>query len=240
MLILRLIMSIILLIIYIACIIITPKQHIYIVTQYFTKVLLYICKLSKINVYNKHIFDHHCNNLNKPFIIVANHRSLWDGIILNSVFGKLRYLAAKGADKVFIGCKYFLRKIDCITVKEIGTVKTIQENIKNRKVTDSILVIFPDSMDPIPFGKNIAPFKTGAFATGFDILPVVIKYKNHTINPTFYWYKNENPFHAWIKIMLNDNINISIKVLPLIKSSSDIINMKDTVYNSMSECLKTL
>ena len=159
---------------------------------------------------------------------------------MNSVFGKVRYLAAKNADKVFVGGKYCLEKLGCVTVKENGTVKTIQEHIKNRKADDGILVIFPDAMDPIPLGKNIAPFKTGAFATGFDILPVVIKYKNYTINPTFYWYKNENPFHSWIKIMLNDSININVKVLPLIKSSSDIINMRDNVYNTMSECLKTL
>ena len=76
--------------------------------------------------------------------------------------------------------KYCLEKLGCVTVKENGTVKTIQEHIKNRKADDGILVIFPDAMDPIPLGKNIAPFKTGAFATGFDILPVVIKYKNYS------------------------------------------------------------
>lgn len=239
MIILRIIIAIILLFIYMICILITPNKYVYILTKYFTTLLLYVCKLSKINVINKHLFNHYCRK-DKPVIIVANHTSLWDGIIMNSVFGKVRYLAAKNADKVFVGGKYCLEKLGCVTVKENGTVKTIQEHIKNRKADDGILVIFPDAMDPIPLGTNIAPFKTGAFATGFDILPVVIKYKNYTINPTFYWYKNENPFHAWIKIMLNDSININVKVLPLIKASSNIINMKDTVYNSMSECLKTL
>jgi len=179
MIILRIIIAIILLFIYMICILITPNKYVYILTKYFTTLLLYVCKLSKINVINKHLFYHYCRK-DKPVIIVANHTSLWDGIIMNSVFGKVRYLAGKNADKVFVGGKYCLEKLGCVTVKENGTVKTIQEHIKNRKADDGILVIFPDAMDPIPLGKNIAPFKTGAFATGFDILPVVIKYKNYT------------------------------------------------------------
>lgn len=239
MIILRIIIAIIIIFIYFLFIIIFPTKYVYLLTQLFTKLLLYVSKMSKINIYNKELFDHYTAT-NKPFIIVANHTSLWDGVILNSVFGKVRYLAAKNADKVFVGSRYCLEKIGCLTVKETGTVKTIQDNIKNRKANDSILVIFPDAMNEIPIGQNIAPFKTGAFATGFDILPIVIKYKNYTVDPSFYWYKNENPFYAWIKIMLNDNINISIKVLPLIKTESNIINLKDKVYKKMSECLKAL
>ena len=239
MIILRVIIAIIIIFIYFFIIIISPRQYVYAITQFFTKLLLYISKMSNINIINKHIFDQYTAT-NKPFIIVANHVSLWDGIVLNSVFGKVRYLAAKNADKVFVGSKYCLEKIGCVTVKEAGTVKTIQDNIKNRKANDSILVIFPDAMNPIPLGNNIAPFKTGAFATGFDILPIVIKYKNYTVDPAFYWYKNENPFYAWIKTMLNDNITINLKVLPLVKSDKNIINLKDKVYKTMSECLAKL
>lgn len=240
MIILRIIIALIIIFIYFLFIIISPQKYVYAITQLFTKLLLYVSKMSNINIINKHLFEHYIDT-NKPFIIVANHTSLWDGIVLNSVFGKVRYLAAKNADKVFIGSKYCLEKIGCLTVKENGTVKTIQDHIKKRKAKDSILVIFPDAMNPIPLGHNIAPFKTGAFATGFDILPIVIKYKNYTVDPSFYWYKNENPFYAWIKIMLNDNITINLKVLPLVKSdNSNIINLKDKVYKTMSECLATL
>ena len=128
----------------------------------------------------------------------------------------------------------------CITVKEGGTVETIKDDVRNRKANDNILVVFPDAMDRIPINKNIAPFKTGAFATGIDILPILIKYKDHKVDPTFYWYKKENPFHGWIKLLLNDNFKTTVKVLPLIKAMDDVEQYKDKVYNIMSSNLAKL
>ena len=112
--------------------------------------------------------------------------------------------------------------------------------LKTRKANDNVLVIFPDAMNPIPLGKNIAPFKTGAFATGIDILPIIIKYKDHTVDPTFYWYKKENPLHGWTKLLLNNNFKTTIQVLPLIKAMDNVEEYKDKVYNTMSYNLKKL
>ena len=239
MIVLRIIISIILLIIYLTCLSITPKNYVNNLSNIFIKLILYVCNLAKVNIINKDIFDKYYNS-NKPFIVISNHTSLLDGIMLNGAFCRLRYLAAKNADKTIFGAKYIFDKLDCIIVKENGTVRTIQENIKDRKPNDNILVIFPDAMDPIPNGRNIAPFKTGAFASGIDILPILIKYKDYTIDPTFYWYKKENPFHAWIKILLNTKFSTKIKVLPLIKSMDNTEEFKDKVYKIMSDNLAKL
>ena len=233
MIVLRIIISIILLIIYLCCLSITPKCYVSDLSNITLKLILYVCNLGKINIINKYIFDKYYNS-NKPFIIVSNHTSLLDGLMLNTAFCKLRYLAAKNADKMIFGTKYIFDKLDCIIIKESGTVKTIQENIKKRQPNDNILVIFPDAMNEIPNGTNIAPFKSGAFATGFDILPIIIKYKDYTIDPTFYWYKKESPFHGWIKTLLNSNFSTTIKVLPLMKSMVDTEKFKDKVYKIMS------
>ena len=239
MIILRIIVSIILAFSYLLILVITPKKYVYLISQFFIKLLLYVCRLSNITVINKELFDNYCKT-DKPFIIVSNHISLWDGIILSGVFGKIKYLAAKNADKVFIGTKLCLEKLGCIIVEEGGTVETIKKNVKNRKANDNVLVIFPDAMNPIPLGKNIAPFKTGAFATGIDILPIIIKYKHHTVDPTFYWYKKENPFYGWTKLLLNNNFKTTIQVLPLIKAMDNVEEYKDKVYNTMSYNLKKL
>jgi len=239
MIVLRIIISIILLIIYLTCLSITPKNYVNNLSNIFIKLILYVCNLAKVNIINKDIFDKYYNS-NKPFIVISNHTSLLDGIMLNGAFCRLRYLAAKNADKTIFGAKYIFDKLDCIIVKENGTVRTIQENVKDRKPNDNILVIFPDAMDPIPNGRNIAPFKTGAFASGIDILPILIKYKDYTIDPTFYWYKKENPFHAWIKILLNTKFSTKIKVLPLIKSMDNTEEFKDKVYKIMSDNLAKL
>ena len=239
MIILRIIVSIILAFSYLLILVITPKKYVYLISQFFIKLLLYVCRLSNITVINKELFDNYCKT-DKPFIIVSNHISLWDGIILSGVFGKIKYLAAKNADKVFIGTKLCLEKLGCIIVEEGGTVETIKKNVKNRKANDNVLVIFPDAMNPIPLGKNIAPFKTGAFATGIDILPIIIKYKDHTVDPTFYWYKKENPLHGWTKLLLNNNFKTTIQVLPLIKAMDNVEEYKDKVYNIMSYNLEKL
>jgi len=239
MIVLRIIITIILLIIYLLCLIITPKNYANILSNFFIKLILYVCNLTKINIINKDIFDKYYNS-NKPFIVVSNHTSLCDGLMLNNAFCRLRYLAAKNADRMIFGAKYIFYKLDCIIVKESGTVRTIQENVKYRKANDNILVIFPDAMEQIPNGKNIAPFKTGAFATGIDVLPILIKYKDYTIDPTFYWYKKENPFHAWIKILLNSKFSTTIKVLPLIKSMDNAEDFKNKVYKIMSDNLAKL
>ena len=236
---LRIIVSIILAIIYLLLLIITPKRYVSNLSQFFIKLLLYVCRLSKITTINKELFDHYYKT-DKPFIIVSNHTSLCDGIMLSGVFGKIKYLAAKNADKVFIGTKLCLDKLDCIIVEEGGTVETIKDDVRRRKANDNVLVIFPDAMNPIPLGKNIAPFKTGAFATGIDILPILIKYKDHTVDPTFYWYKKENPFHGWIKLLLNDNFKTTIQVLPLVKAMDNVEEYKDKVYNIMSSNLAKL
>jgi hypothetical protein len=75
------------------------------------------------------------------------------------------------------------------TIKGQKVTDLIYDRISNRKPKDNMLVIYPDAMESISAGKNIAPFKTGAFRGKFDILPVVIKYKNTTIDPTLHWYK---------------------------------------------------
>ena len=216
MIVLRIIISIILLIIYLSCLIITPKCYANNLSNIFIKLILYVCNLTKINIINKDIFDKYYNS-NKPFIVVSNHTTLWDGLMLNNAFCRLRYLAAKSADKMIFGTKYIFDKLDCIIVKESGTVRTIQENVKDRKTNDNILVIFPDAMEQIPNGRNIAPFKTGAFATGIDILPILIKYKDY--------------IEGVVCVAYTDDIPTTVKELDLMSKDEGTIAVAYTVWS---------
>ena len=80
----------------------------------------------------------------------------------------------------------------------------------------------------------------GSLILGIDILPIIIKYKDHTVDPTFYWYKKENPLHGWTKLLLNNNFKTTIQVLPLIKAMDNVEEYKDKVYNTMSYNLEKL
>ena len=232
MIVLRILIAIIIVIIYLLLLVIIPKKYVYVISQKFSKLLLWICGLNNITIINKNLFTHYFDN-KKPFIIICNHKSLWDGIILVSIFGKVRFLAAKTSENVFIGTKHCLNKLDCLFVEKRNTVDKIKKNLNS----DNILIIFPDAMGQIDVEQCIANFKTGAFAVNCDILPVILKYDNYTIDPTFFWYKNENPLHAWTKILLNDNINIKVKILPLIenKKGRDINKFKQEVHEYMSK-----
>lgn len=237
MILLRIFFAIIIVIIYLILLIIIPKKFIYKISQFFSQKLLWVCGLNNIIVTNKFLFDYYINK-KKPFIIICNHISLWDGIILTSIFGNVRYLASKTSTNVFIGAKYCLNKLDCLFVEKENTVNKIKENLNS----DNVLVIFPDAMEQIPSNQCIADFKTGAFAVNCDILPIIIKYDNYTVNPTFYWYKKENPLHSWIKILSNNDITIKVKVLPLIrnKEGRNITKFKNKVHKYMSNEYKIL
>ena len=113
--------------------------------------------------------------------------------------------------------------------------KTLIEKINARKINDNIIVVFADSMNPIPVGKNIAPFKTGAFQGKFDILPVVIKYKNATIDPTFRWYEGEHPITGFSKVLLDGKCEVVADIMDLVSCQENMTveEYRDYVYNLM-------
>ena len=91
-------------------------------------------------------------------------------------------------------------------------------------------------MKPVPKGKNIAPFKTGAFVGKFDILPVVIKYKNYKIDPKYRWYDDENHVLSVWKMLLDGHCDIHVKVLePVSCGNLSVEQYKDKVYNIMDK-----
>ena len=235
MIILRIIVSIILAFFYLLILVITPKKYVYLISQFFIKLLLHVCRLSNITIVNKELFDNYCKT-DKPFLIVSNHISLFDGIVLTAIFGNVCFLADINGLSI-PGTKFINKKLGSVIInkKNKGNSHKIKEYVINNK-NDNILVIFPDGMDPIEPNKNIANFKSGAFKDGLDILPIIIKYKDYKINPTFYWYKGENPIHGFSKMILDGNCNIHVKILNLEKKIKDetIDDYKERIYNLMS------
>jgi 1-acyl-sn-glycerol-3-phosphate acyltransferase len=227
-----LILAILVYLFYILFIIISPKKYIPILNKYFSKYFIKICRFKSLNILN---IDNFNKIKKKDFIIVANHISLYDGIILTAIFGNVCFLADKNGLGI-PGSDFVHKKLGSVIINKDnkGNSDKIKEYIL--KNNDNILVIFPDGMDPIEPNKNIANFKTGAFKDGLDVLPVIIKYKNFKINPTFYWYKGENTIHGFIKMLLDGNCDIHVKILNLQnkKNYEDIDNYRKRIYNLMS------
>jgi 1-acyl-sn-glycerol-3-phosphate acyltransferase len=206
-----------------------------------SKLLLKVANFKSIKVNNAKLFKHYINT-NKKLLVVANHKSLFDGfVLLNSLQDIGFMLSRKGGNLVpFINS--INKKSNSFFYEPNQGTKALIDKINLRKINDNIIVVFADSMNPIPIGKNIAPFKTGAFQGKFDILPVVIKYKNWTIDPTFKWYNKEHPFIGFYKILLDGKCEVITDVMDLVSCQENMTvkeycdyvhNLMNTRYNEL-------
>ena len=85
--------------------------------------------------------------------------------------------------------------------------------------------------------EQILSIRKAEFFQGkFDILPVVIKYKNATIDPTFRWYEGEHPFVGLYKILLDGKCEVITDVMDLVScdQSMSVEEYRDYVYNLMN------
>ena len=200
-----------------------------------SKLLLKVANFKNVKVNNAKLFKHYINT-DKKLLVVANHKCLFDGfVLLNSLQDIGFMLSRKGGNLVpFINA--INKKSNSFFYEPNQGTKTLIDKINLRKINDNIIVVFADSMNPIPIGKNIAPFKTGAFQGKFDILPVVIKYKNWTIDPTFKWYDKEHPFIGLYKILLDGKCEVITDVMNLVscKENMTVEEYCDYVYNLMN------
>jgi len=113
---------------------------------------------------------------NGPFIIVANHSSLLDPIILGiSIKPKIIFVAAAYLFEIgWLG--YLLRKANSIPVQRENDIKAIKQSLKILR-QGGVLGIFPEG--GIDRQKNNLPVRAGAayLATkvGIPIVPIRIK-----------------------------------------------------------------
>ena len=206
---------------------------------YCVKLILQISNI-KVIVNNKHKIEKLYNS-DKKFIIVSNHKSIFDIFISFYVNPNICFLTSKKGTNLFPFFEKFNKKAKSIIfdhlIKNQNITDLIYNKISNRKAKDNMLVIYPDAMNPIPIGKNIANFKTGAFRHKFDILPVVIKYKNWSIDPTHYWYKGEHPVIGFSKVLLDGNCEVVADVMDLVscKENMSVEEYKNYVYDLMDK-----
>lgn len=198
-------------------------------------IFLKIANIKNVKVSNHHLFKKYLNT-DKKLIIVSNHRSLFDIFILLNSLQNIGFMMSKTGGNLLPFIKNLKIKSNSFFYEHGKGTTTLIKKINNRKINDNIIVVFADAMNPIPLGKNIAYFKTGAFTGKFDILPVVIKYKNWQIDPTYYWYKGEHPLIGFSKVLLDGNCEVIVDVMDLVscKQSMNIEKYKNYVYDLMN------
>lgn len=183
-------------------------------------------------------YDKEKNNLNynHKFILVFNHISFMDGWILWSIFGNnIGILIHRKTLKYIPYCEYICeKKLKCILMDD-SSKKISQKIIEAVENNDHILAIAPDAMQPPIYPHNIGNFKSGAFVGKYPVKPVIIKYKNTEVIPDYKYEIKEDIIHAFVKIFLNWNATIEVKILDMIypKDEWTVEEYRDFVKNKM-------
>tara|TARA_B110001450_G_scaffold74593_1_gene71106 strand:- start:6212 stop:6940 length:729 start_codon:yes stop_codon:yes gene_type:complete len=200
-----------------------------------TTLLLKVANFKSIKVNNTKLFKHYINT-NKKLLVVANHKCLFDSFVLLNSLQDIGFMLSRKGGNLMPCINSINIKSNSFFYEPNQGTETLINKINLRKINDNIIVVFADSMNPIPIDKNIAPFKKGAFQGKFDILPVVIKYKNWTIDPTFRWYDKEHPFIGFYKILLDGNCEVVTDVMDLVSCQENMTveEYRDYVYNLMN------
>lgn len=112
-------------------------------------------------------------------IIVANHISYLDGLILATVFGAPKALAKVGTLNVPV-LGFFAKEIGVIEVdrdshsSRTATIEAINSHTRSWKPGSRPLLLFPEGTTTN--GTELLEFKKGAFVPGAPVRPVLIQY----------------------------------------------------------------
>ena len=204
--------------------------------KYMTNLLLKILNFRNIKINNAELFKL-IKKTDKKVVIIANHKSIFDVFVLLYGLQDIGFMLSKNGGNMLPLINQIKKRSNSFFYEKGMAIPTLNEKIENRKANDNIIVVFADAMNPILPGYNIAPFKTGGFVGKFYILPIVIKYKNYTVDPTFRWFDGENPYIGFSKIALNDHIDVTLDVMDIqsCESNMSIEEYRDKVYNLMNK-----
>lgn len=218
-----------------------PKRYNYIFRHYVAKLMIYIVGFNSIRTNNlERVYE--LFHSDERVLIVLNHRSLYDPFVSLASLGCVCSVFDEKGMKGFPGLQTAVQSFsNCILIKEGKTVSMIKDYVNNRKSGDELLCVFADGMRKVEEGHVIAPFKTGAFVPRCKILPVVIKYKNYTIDPTYRWEDGDNIIWAQFRMFLETSCDIVVDVMEVVGSEGMTIEEhRDKVYNLMEKRYKEL
>ena len=180
----------------------------------------------------------------EKFLCVFNHISTIDGPVLLSTFPKIGFVLNK--QNLFDYINYddlANKKMGGIFVdmeKKTNVTSKINEAINNRKSGSNILFISQSEGILPSEPENISYFtRKGAFVNKTKILPILLKFPDNSI---IYNFNYETILESFIKIFLQENYNIKIKVGDMINSyeNESVEEYKNRVYEIMNQQYKEM
>ena len=173
---------------------------------------------------------------NKPFIIISNHQSTLDIVVLGRMFPKGCTVTAKKSLKYIPLLGWFMALSGTFFLDRSNrekSVKTLNKGLQQIKEKKRALWIFPEGTRSYATDLNILPFKKGAFHMAqqgnIPIIPIVVSNTSTIMNP-----KNK---------VFNRGV-ITIKVLDPVSAEGlakeDVGKFSETIRESMLKELKKI
>lgn len=172
----------------------------------------------------------------KTYMIVCNHLSYVDVLIIASIFSASFITSVEISKDIFLGSLAKLggsifveRRKKTRLIKDLGSVSKVLSDGLN-------VVLFPEGTSTN--GEAILPFKKTLFRAaiqcGVEILPVCINYisidgvtLNKKNRDLIYWYGDMKFFPHFINLLRIKQINVQLSILPAItttKMTSDKVS----------------
>ena len=206
---------------------------------YIEKLFIFLIKLLatfvglNINIENNRKLLNIRNNKGK--LIIFNHISFLDTIIIAYIEGSMPCCIISNKYSNIFPINVFAYYGDSIFVLKNNTVEKIKNKLKLKKN----VYISPDACNIIKDNNLIAPFKTGAFSTKENIIPIIIRYvpsKSNNIN-----WNNNTLLKLVYSIISDGHIHCQIKILDEEKyDNNSIEEYKKQVYHNMNFNLSLL
>ena len=196
--------------------------------------LLVITVGLNINIKNSYNLLH--IRRNKGNLIIFNHINFLDCIVISYLEKQIPCGLISNKYSNMFPINIFVKLSDSIFVlKNNNTV----DKIKNKLKLKTNVYMSPDACGIIESDKLIAPFKTGAFATKENIIPVIIRYVPST-SKNINW-NNNTLLNLLFSIFIDGHIQCEVKVLNEEKyDNNSIEEYKDSVHQNMNLALSLL
>jgi 1-acyl-sn-glycerol-3-phosphate acyltransferase len=148
----------------------------------------------KIKVHNEHLIDN-----TKKVVYIANHTSYLDFLVLFPLLNS-GFLSSDAIYDNYIS-SLLLNVVKCVIIKR-GTSDNTVTQMKKYIDDHKSICLFPEGMMTHP--ETLIKFRTGAFHIGYDVQPIVIKYKNPIA------HMDIGKFILLMTSGLSDNIDVHI------------------------------
>lgn len=165
----------------------------------------------------------------KPAVLVANHQSYWDIMVLYGLYKPFKWVSKDSIFKVpFIGWNMELNQYVKIARGDLKSIKEMMATCRNWLKQGASIMIFPEGTRS-PDGE-IKEFRDGPFKMATDcnvpVIPIVVE-GTHEMLPKG-------------TLMVNFKGKVTVKVLPPVHPSEfdgNVKRLRDHVHKQMVETL---